>query len=171
MSELENPNRHVPGDDAHELWLAMKSAYAEYLRVSEVFEISRESARDSADPGRSDLTLSDSRRDAFERYLEARMEYLERRYDEGYRRETGGLRTVSRLASSKWPIMPFLMVGILSGILFSFVREQKHLRDLDSARDQLRASLSSTREELLSLAKRLEARESTERFAVREVEN
>src|SRR5262245_507209 len=171
MSELENPNRHVPGDDAHELWLAMKSAYAEYLRVSEVFENSRESTRDSADPGRSDLTLLDSRRDAFERYLEARMEYLECRYDEGYRPEPEELRTVSRLASPKWPIIPVLVVGILSVILFSFVREQQHLRDLDSARDQLRASLSNTREELLSLAKRLDAWESTERSAVRDVEN
>ena len=171
MSELENPNGHVPGDDAHERWLAMQSAYAEYLRVSEVFESSRESTRDSADPGRSDLTLLGSRRDAFERYLEARLEYLERRYDEGYRRETGGPRTVSRLVSPKWPAIPVLVVGILSVMLFSFVREQKHLRDLDSARDQFRASLSNTREELLSLAKRLDTRESIERSAVREVEN
>ena len=181
MSELEDPNGHVRRDEAHERWLAMQSAYAEYLRVSEVFEISRESTPDSADPAVCDLTLLDCRRDAFERYLEARMEYLERRYDEGYRREaymasqptreTGELRTVSRFASPKWLIIPGLVAGILSVTVFSLVREQKHVRDLDSARDQLRASLSDTREELLSLAKRLDARESTERSAVRQVEH
>jgi len=180
MSELEDPNGHVLRDEAHERWLTMQSAYAEYLRVSEVFENSRESTCDSTDPGRCDLTLLDCRRDAFERYLEARIEYLERRYDEGYRREaslvhrptreTGELRTVSRLASPKWLIIRGLVVGILSVTMFSFVREQKHVRDLESARDQLRASLSDTREELLSLAKKLDARESTKGSAVRQVE-
>jgi hypothetical protein len=180
MSELEDPNLHVCRDEAHEQWLAMQSAYAEYLRVSEVYENSRESTRDSAEAGRCDLTLLDCRRDTFERYLEARMEYLERRFDEGYRREavmvfpptpeTGGPRTVSRLASLKWRITPILF-GILSVTLFSFVREQKHVRDLDSVHDHLRASLSDTRGELLSLAKKLEARESIERSAVRQVED
>ena len=80
MSELEDPNGYVRRDEAHERWLAMQSAYAEYLRVSEVYENRRESTRDSADAGRCDLTLLDCRRDAFERYLEARMEYLERRF-------------------------------------------------------------------------------------------
>ena len=183
MPELEDPNGHVRRDEAHERWLAMQSSYAEYMRASEVFENSRALTLDSADPGRCDLTLLDCRRDAFERYLEARMEYLERRYDEGYRREaamvsrptreTGGLRTVSRLASLKWPIIPVLVVGILGVTAFSFVRDQKHVRDLDSARDQLRAILSDTREELLSLAlaKKLDARESTGRSAVRQVEH
>ena len=180
MSELEDPNLHVCRDEAHEQWLAMQSAYAEYLRVSEVYENRRESTRDSADAGRCDLTLLDCRRDAFERYLEARMEYLERRFDEGHRREavmvfqptpeTGGPRTVSRLASLKWRITPIL-VGILSATLFSFVREQKHVRDLDSVHDHLRASLSDTRGELLSLAKKLDARESIERSAVHQVEH
>src|SRR5258708_1031455 len=104
MSELEDSNGRVRRDEAHERWLAIQSAYADYLRASEVFENNRESTRDSADQGRCDLTLLDCRRDAFERYLEARMEYLERRYDESYRRdaamvsrptrETGGLRIV-----------------------------------------------------------------------------
>ena len=180
MSELQDPNLHVCRNEAHEQWLAMQSAYAEYLRVSAVYENRRESTRDSADAGRCDLTLLDCRRDAFERYLEARMEYLERRFDEGYRREavmvfpptpeTAGSRTVSRLASLKWRITPILF-GVLSVTLFSFVREQKHVRDLDSVHDHLRASLSDTRGELLSLAKKLDARESIERSAVRQVEH
>ena len=181
MSELEDSNGHVRRDEAHERWLAMQSAYAEYLRASEVFENSRGLTGDSADLGRCDLTLLDCRRDAFERYLEARIEYLERRYDEGYRREaamvsqptgeTGWLKTVSRLANPKWPIIPVLVFGLLSVTVVSFVREQKHVRDLDSARDQLRASVSDTREELQLLAKKFDARESAERSAVRQVEH
>jgi hypothetical protein len=181
MPELEDSSGLVRRDEAHERWLAMQSAYAEYVRASEVFENSREMARDSADLGHCDLTLLDCRRDAFERYLETRIEYLERRYDEGYRREaamvspptreTGGLRTISWLTGPKWPIIPVLVVGIFSVTVFSFVREQKHVRDLDSARDQLRASLSDTREELKLLAKELDAWETTERSAVRQVEH
>jgi hypothetical protein len=180
MSELEDSNGHVGQDEPHDRWLAMQSAYAEYMRVSEIVKNSRESARDSADPSYRDLTLLDCRQDGFERYLEARMEYMERRYDEGYRceaamasrptPETAGLSTVSRLSGPKWPIIAVLVVGILSVTTFSFVREQKHVRDLDSARDQLRAALSDTQEESQLLAKKLEG-ESTEHSAVRQVEH
>ena len=107
LPQLEDSNEPVRRDEAHERWLAMQSAYAEYLRASEAFENSREATCDSADLGRGDLMLLDSRRDALERYLEARMEYLERRYDDSYRRgvamascptrDTGGLRTTSWL--------------------------------------------------------------------------
>jgi hypothetical protein len=179
MSELEDSNGPVPRDEVHERWLAMQSAYEEYMRASEVFENTRELTRDLTDLGRYELTLLDGRRDAFERYLEARMEFLECRFDEGYRREaamasrptreTGGLRTVSLVAGPKW-LIPVLAVGILSATVFSFVREHKHVRDLDLARDQLRASLSDTREQLQLLTEKLDARESTERSAVRQVE-
>jgi hypothetical protein len=180
MPELEDTNGSVRRDETHERWLAMQSAYAEYLRASEVFENSRELIRDSAEPGRCELTLMESRRDAFERYLEARMDFLDRQFDEGYRRETatdsgaagqtGGLSTIARLAGQKW-LIPVLAAGILSVSVFSFVREQKHVRDLDSARDQLQASLSDTREELQVLAKELDARESVERSTVQRVEH
>jgi hypothetical protein len=99
----------------------MQSAHAEYMRASEASENSRESTRDSADLRHRELTLLDGRRDAFERYMEARMEFLERRFDESYRREAamisrptreaGGLRTVSRLAGPKW-LIPVLAAGI-----------------------------------------------------------
>jgi len=178
MSVLEDSNGHVGQDEPHERWLAMQSAYAEYMRVSEIVKNSRELMRDSA--GCRDLTLLDSRQDAFERYLEARIEYLERRYDEGYRceaaiaslptPETARLRTVLRLSGPKWPIIAVLVVGMLSVTMFSFVREQKHVRDLDSARDQLRAALSDTHEKFPLIAKKLDG-ESTERSAVRQVEH
>jgi len=180
MSELEDSNRPVGQNEPHERWLAMQSAFAEYIRVSEIVKNSREWTRDSADPGCRDLTLLDWRQDAFERYLEARMEYLERQYDEGRWREaamascptpeTARLRTVSRLFGPKWPIIAVLVVGMLSVTMFSFVREQKHVRDLDSVRDQLRAALSDTHEEFQLLAKKLDG-ESTERSAVRPVEH
>ena len=67
--------------------------------------------------------------------------------------------------------MPFLVVGILSVTVSSFLGEQKHVRDLGSARDQLRASLSDTREELQLVVKKLNAVESTGHSAVRQVEH
>jgi hypothetical protein len=45
------------------------------------------------------------------------------------------------------------------------------VRNLDSARAQLQAGLRDTREELQLLAKKLDAREPTERSAVRQVEH
>ena len=178
MAELEDSNA-LPRDGAHERWLAMQSAYAEYLRASEVFENSRELSSDLTDLGRCELTLSDARRDAFERYLEARMGFLECRFDEGYKQEaamvsrptseTAGLKTAFLAAGPKW-LIPILAVGILSATVFSFVREHKDVRDLDLARDQLRASLSDTQGQLQLLAKKLDARESTEHSAVRQVE-
>jgi hypothetical protein len=178
MAELEDSNVPVPRNEAHERWLAMQSAYADYTRASEVFQNSRDLTRDSTGMGRSE-TLLDGRRDAFERYLEARIEFLECRFDEGYRREaamvsrpareTGELRTGSLVAGPKW-LIPVLAAGILSVTVFSFVREYQHVRDLDSAHEQLRASLSDARDQLQSLTKKLEARESTEPSAVRQVE-
>jgi hypothetical protein len=178
MSELEDSNGPVPRNETHERWLAMQSAYAEYTRASEVFENSRELTGDATSPGRSE-TLLDGRRDAFERYLESRIEFLECRFDEGYRRdaamvsrptrETGELGTVSLLAGPKW-LIPVL-AGILSVTVFAFVREHQHVRDLESAHDQLRASLSDTREQLQLVTKKLDVRESTEPSAVRQVEH
>jgi len=180
MSEFEDLKGSVRRDETHDRWLAMQAAYAEYIRASEVFENSRELTRDSGDLGRCQLRLLDARRDAFERYLEARLEYLEGRFDQSYRREaallsrptheTGGLVTFFRLAGPRW-LIPVLAAGMLSMTVFSFVREQKHVRDLDSARDQLRASLSDTREERQLLAKKLDAREFTERSTVRQVKH
>jgi hypothetical protein len=171
MTELEDSNGNVRRDEAHEGWLAMQAAYAEYLRASEVFENGRELARDSAEQGCFELTLLDCRRDAFERYLEARLEYLENRFDQGYRREaapaprpsgeTGGLRAFFRPAGPKW-LMAVLAAGILSVIVFSLVREQKHARELDWALAQLRANASNAGDHLQLPAKELEAKGPTE---------
>src|SRR5436305_13396669 len=113
MSELEETNGPVPRDEAHARWLAMQSAYAEYMRASEEIETTRELTGDLAGPEHCELTLLEGRRDAFERYLEARLEFLERRFDEGYRREaaaiasratreTGGSGTCSWRSGPKW---------------------------------------------------------------------
>jgi hypothetical protein len=178
MSEIEDANGRAPRDEAHERWLAMQAAYEEYMRASEVFENTREATRDLPDGRRYELTLLDARRDAFERYLESRMEFLECRFDEGYRREaamaaqstsaTAGRRTVSLPAGPKW-LIP-VVAGILSVAVFSFVREHKHVRDLESAHDQLRASLSDAREQLQLLTKKLDASKSAEPPELRQVE-
>jgi hypothetical protein len=178
VPQLEDSSGPIDRDEVHERWLAMQMAFAEYMRASELFENSQELTCDLAGQ-RSESTLLDHRRDAFERYLEARMEFLEGRFDEGYRREAamasrptramGGLRTVSRLAYPKW-LIPLVAAGILSATVFSFAREQKHVRDLELARDQLRAGLSGTRDELRLLSEKLDARASTERLAVCQIE-
>jgi hypothetical protein len=73
-------------NDEHNHWLAMQSAYAEYGRASEALE----PTVDSSNGERSRLiTLEGQQRVAFERYLEARMEFLEFRFDQSDRLGAG----------------------------------------------------------------------------------
>src|SRR5215470_5318069 len=75
------------GGELHQRWFAMKSAYAEYARASEALEA-----------GGREPDLWDDRRDAFERYLEARIAFVETQVDEQNR---PGSRTTSTMRQSR----------------------------------------------------------------------
>jgi len=179
MTELEDANDPVGRSQARERWHAMQSAYEEYVRAHEVYDKTRESPDRPTGLENLELELLDCRRDAFVRYLETRLEYLEGRFDEGYpvdpargcgpTREVPRLGGISRLVAPKWLILAFA-AGFVSVIAFSFGREQEQVRELDTARDQLLASVSATRAGLQLLTKTIEARQSAERSAVRQVE-
>src|SRR4030095_1509812 len=82
MLEVDDSQELERRDDEHDRWLAMQSAYTEYRRASEALECSPEFADDSpTSPGLRLSMLEGQQRVAFERYLEARMEFAESRFD------------------------------------------------------------------------------------------
>ena len=158
MLEVDDSNEPERRDDEHERWLAMQAAYAEYRRASEALEYATQFADDS--PTSEGLRLSmleGQQRVAFERYLEARMEFLEFQFDGRSWPGTGVAappkcdteysRVGSRLAFAN--CLPFLQaVILLCTIAFSLILEQKHVRDLEAARNELRTTLNQTRDGL-----------------------
>jgi len=111
--------------------------------------------------------LEGKQRVAFERYLEARMEFLECRFDESNLPgadlpEEAGLGTGSRFAFAKTrPFLEVLAVILLCTTAFSLVREKQQLRKLETSRDGLQAALNETRDEVRILGQKVDAGNST----------
>jgi hypothetical protein len=181
MNEISGrDNAHERQDDAHERWRAMQAAYDEYVRASEALDNTRNLTPGSSDLEHLEVTLMEGRRDAFERYLETRLEFLEQRFDEGNERQpeavstptrvTGRFATGLRQTALTWAL-PIFATGLLSMTVFTLVREQRHVRDLEMSRDQLQVTVSETRQALQLLAMKLDARETTENSAVHRIEH
>jgi hypothetical protein len=180
MSEREEIHEVSGRDDAHERWRAMQAAYEEYLRASEALDNPRNLDPGSSEVGRLEAALLDGRRDAYERYLETRLEFLERRFDESNEgqahpvptptRPTGRVGTGLRQSVLTWAL-PIFATGLLSMTVFTLVREQRHVRDLETSRDQLQATVSETRQALQLLAKKLDARQVSESQTVHRIEH
>ena len=146
------PDLHRVG---HEQWLAMQTAYGEYRRTSEELESIYRSLDGSSTIEHLGLSILDGQqRAAFERYLEARLAFLEARCDAslgpiptpGQRQPSAGVH----------PILQILAVLLMCATAFSLVRQQIHIRDLETARDENRAAQNQTREAFQTLAQKLD---------------
>ena len=144
----------------------MRSAYQEYVQASEALECSAQLANDSRAPGQWELAvLAGQQRVAFERYLEARLQFLEFRFDEVLPQEADAATTppaqdaehmgIRSLLSNFPLVLQLLTVGILCVSLFALIREHQHVRSLEASRDQLAAVLGDTRNSLNLLAKKI----------------
>jgi hypothetical protein len=153
----------------------MQSAYAEYRRSSEVLECTRQS---SVEPITEDFLrlamLEGQQRLAFERYMDARIGFLESRFDEMNRPEAGavgagiaasvaggqasesGIKVWLSRASSR-PVLQTLAVMLLCTMSFSLMSEQKRVRELEAGQDGLRAALLRTGQEVRLLREKLDA--------------
>ena len=181
MLEGEDSQKPARRDDGHDRWLAMQSAYAEYRSASEALECTRQSADDTSTSERLRLiVLEGQQRVAFERYLEARMEFLEFRFDESNPPGAGPAAPAARdadySAAGSWlafanrkPVLPILAVLLLCTNAFSLIRQQRHVRDLEAARDELRAALNQTRAGLQTLGQRMDAWGTPQPAAIRQV--
>jgi len=159
-------------DDSHEIvrpgeargqWLAMQAAYAEYKRTSGLLN--------SEDPSSGDLSgwrdLEAQQRAAFEKYLEARMDYLETRFDETSTRGEHSVdpstreRTESTIGSrfARYRLLVLaLALGLVCMVVFSVMRTQKRMHELEASRDDLRAALTTARDDIQRVANRVDAR-------------
>jgi hypothetical protein len=173
--DLQEPERR---DAGHDRWLAMQSAYAEYMHASEVLECTHQSADDSSTSERLQLVMLEGRqRVAFERYLESRMEFLEFRFDES--NGPGAAPPIdveySKISSrfpfvKPRPLLEILAVILLSATAFSLVRDKQHLRNLEASRDELQATLTKTRAEVQLLGQKVDALKPPQYSAVHAVD-
>jgi hypothetical protein len=176
MLEDQRADEQESCGDSHEYWLAMQSAYAEYRRASEALA-GAYPADDSSGGERSHTMLQGQQMVAFERYLEARMAFLEFWFHEN--KGAGAVETTplddtryprirSWLAfANQRPVLQILAVLLMGTAAFCLVREQRHVRDLAAARVELQAARDQTRDELLSLEQRLDSLGRSQIAAIR----
>jgi hypothetical protein len=177
MPDVESCQQPARRDDWHTRWLEMQAAYGEYRRSSEALECTRHSS-DDADAGdyRRMAMLEGQQRLAFERYVDARIAFLESRFDEMNRPETGGsaphgaaaaavtaeaekesrIKSWVAVASSR-PVLQTLAVLLLCTMSFSLMREQKRVRELEARRDEIRAAPVQMGQELQGPRQKLDA--------------
>jgi hypothetical protein len=150
MLETQEPNDTGRRQAGHDRWLGMQSAYAEYKRLSD----SLESMEDSDDSSIADrltlITLERRQQAAFEKYLDARLAYLEFRFDEANPPDVGapdppGSRSWVAFISSE-PFLKLLAIALICTLAFSFVHEQRQVRNLELAQRELRTELNNQRE-------------------------
>jgi hypothetical protein len=175
MLEAEICQELEPRDDWHARWLEMQAAYAEYRRSSEALECTRQSGDDPLSTDCLRLAMLEGhQRLAFERYVDARIAFLESRFDDMNRADgssvapgglpqsasepapEGGIKAWLVAASSR-PVLQTLAVVLLCAVSFSLTREQQRVRDLEKGREELRAALLRTVNEVQSLRQRLDA--------------
>lgn len=180
MLEVNDSRELTRRDLKRECWATMRSAYAEYLRLSEALESLTRISDGSPTSVRPEQTmLPTEQRVAFERYVEARMEFVESRFDE-IRRHAGS-RTTQPTATEERTRMgsflaafPFiglaLTLGMLSLTVFFLAGEHRRVRELENARVELGGLLGSTREGLDSLAKKLDAAQGSTPSQIQQVE-
>src|SRR5215471_2973115 len=167
MPDREDPHGIGLGSEAHQRWFAMKSAYTEYRRASEELEYCRRVAKDMPGITSREPALLESRRDAFEQYLEARLEFLETQFDETLPKEGGPVSMGGSQGPGLRPavlrrLLPGLTIGLFVITVISLARTEKHARDVSAVRDELRFTLSENREHLQALAQKLDALEPPE---------
>jgi hypothetical protein len=166
----------VHSDDSHEIvrpgegrdqWLAMQSAYAEHRRASDALA----AADDSAEDLLTRRSLENQQRLAFEQYLEARLAFLEFRFDasNGSRGspDEPPTREMEYSAIRSWfgryrSLFLAVAVALVCTAAVTLIRAQKRVRDLEAARDQLRLELSTARDEIQRVAKRMDAASSAQ---------
>src|SRR5690348_10137141 len=151
MANCEEPEQ---GADWHVRWLAMQSAYAEYRRSSDALEAAREADNNLVDTDLLRLTvLERQQRVAFERYMDARIAFLESQFDE-LNKPSGDPSDTPRDADGRaadsrpraWPgvrsvraVLEALAVLLLCTTALSLIREQTRIRRLEGERDVMRS--------------------------------
>lgn len=163
-------------NEGHDHWLAMRSAYLEYRQASDALECTRGSAEELSSGERLQMTLLEGQqRVTFERYLEARIEFMEFHCDEIRRSATGfsdpDAVTPPRPIAKFRPLLEALAVVLLCTTAFSLALEQRHVRDLETSRDQLQVALKQTRNGLQLLGQKVDSIGDLQRSPIQHARN
>lgn len=169
MAPSEDSYETEPRRAGRSQWLAMQAAYAEYRRASDALASSDQSTEDFS----TWKNLEAQRRAAFEEYLEARMAYLESRFDEANSAGTDPAEVPTRdrstLASRlgrRGLLVLALAIGVVGLTAYSAIRAQKRVRDLEASRDSLRAELSTARSDIQRVAAQMDVSKPAQPSAV-----
>ncbi len=168
MLEEEGTFTPAKRDEGHSRWLAMQSAYAEYMQASEALDCTHESPEGLTAAERLRIMIAEGRhRVAFERYLEARMAFLETHIDE-IKQADGGpgdapLNGGDCSKPSWWslancrPFLEALAVVLLCTSAFSLVRVQKKMRNVETSREEFQTTLTQISDGLQALRQQVDA--------------
>jgi len=161
----------------HELWLAMQAAYTDYINASLALEIATSNEHGAVHESSRLERAALEQRTAFENYLEARMQFLEFRYD---RDNTGigrvaaanngrdlnapdeeqvGRRPWAELSISRLSTTA-VIVALLCTTALSLVyvaRAQRQTQDSDKARDENSAHWKQARNDIHVLLRKIDA--------------
>jgi hypothetical protein len=154
---LQAPGQRGAG---HALWLAMQSAYGEYRDASAALDpLDSQPSQGVSSPEdlRRLVEALRGQRVAFERYVESRMQFSEFLRDR---------RELEVQASDPGPAPPAvavtrsatyaLAIALLGATSFLLAREWRHVRDLETAHDEVRAMLNQTRSAIQALERKLD---------------
>ncbi len=191
MFENHAPEAPDGRNAEHDLWLAMQAAYKKYTDATAALDAvtSQVLAATPCSDGRLGIEKAASeQRNAFENYMEARMQFAECRYD----RNNAGMGSVAgphTVGGSTLPneeksthrpwagftdsrlALPAAAVALLCTVAFTFgylVRAQRHVRDSDAARDEIRATLNQTRDGVQAVVRKFDALNVTQQLVIRE---
>ena len=168
----------------HELWLAMQAAYTNYrnaLVTADVESSQGQVGVSSVGQGSSTEIAKREQRTAFEDYIEARIQFVEFKCDQNNPsaersatlKTTGDSRGTDKEKTACWALAAFssarlshpaVVVALLCVAALSLLfvtSEQKHIRDLDLARDEINANLKQARDDVRAVVRKIDAVNAT----------
>jgi hypothetical protein len=181
MREGDEPRERKQRNKGHDLKLKLQSVYVEYKHASKALESYDQSTDES--PSREVLRLAmleGQQRLAFERYVEAKMEFLEFRIETNSRSgphlvipnaaaEYTGMR---RWLAAGWrPALEAAAVLLLCATALSGIRQQKRIGEMERTRDKLGTALNQTRDRLQILGQELELSKVSEHSRIRQIQD
>ena len=180
MREGDESHERKQRNKGHDLGLKLQSAYVEYKHASEALESYDQSTDES--PSREVLRLAmleGQEHLAFERYVEAKMEFLEFRIETNNRAgphlviPTPAERTGMRrwLAAGWRPALEAATVLLLCATALSGIRQQKRIGEMEGTRDKLWTALNQARDRLQILGQELELWKVSEHSAIRQIQD
>lgn len=155
-------------DERHDRWLAMRTAYSDYMQASDALDSTYETADGAAANERLRMMILEGHhRTAFERYIESRMAFLESEFDD-IRGPADGIATRGSTQAVPawrrgWPsyancrlLLESLAIILLCTTALSLIGAEKHMRDLETARQELETALKQNRDGLQALGQKVD---------------